>query len=175
MAQPPSVIDAVTRGREAYDRLAWRDAYDHLSAADQQDSLDADDLDRLARAAYLTGHVDAANDVWERTHHAFLDRGETAQAVRCAFWLGLTLVMRGELPPVCGSLDAASVSASIAPALPAIHPVGYDSGRPHDSSGSGHRCANDATPGAARGSQRHVRSFPRKSSHRPLSRPGWPG
>jgi DNA-binding CsgD family transcriptional regulator len=91
-----TTVDPLTRGREAYDRLAWRDAYVHLSTADQQESLGAEDLDRLARAAYLTGHIDAANDAWERTHHAFLDRGETAPAVRCAFWLGLTLVQRGE-------------------------------------------------------------------------------
>jgi ATP/maltotriose-dependent transcriptional regulator MalT len=91
-----TTVDPLTRGREAYDRLAWREAHEHLSAADQQESLDAEDLDRLARAAYLTGHIDAANDTWERTHHAFLDRGEPAPAVRCAFWLGLTLVQRGE-------------------------------------------------------------------------------
>lgn len=91
-----TTVDPLTRGREAFQQLAWRDAYEHLSAADQQDSLDADDLDRLARAAYLTGHVDAANDTWERTHRAFLDRGEIAPAARCAFWLGLTLVQRGE-------------------------------------------------------------------------------
>jgi DNA-binding CsgD family transcriptional regulator len=91
-----TTVDPLTLGREAYDRLAWRDAYVHLSAADQQESLGAGDLDRLARAAYLTGHIDVANDAWERTHHAFLGRGETAPAVRCAFWLGLTLVQRGE-------------------------------------------------------------------------------
>lgn len=96
MAQPPSAPDALTRGREAYQQLAWRDAYEHLSAVDQQDSLDAEDLDRLARAAYLTGHLDAANDAWERTHLAYLGRGDIAPAVRCAFWLGLTLVLRGE-------------------------------------------------------------------------------
>jgi len=96
MAQPPSATDAVTRGREAYQQLSWRDAYEHLSAADQQASLDAEDLDRLARAAYLIGNLDTANETWERTHHAYLNRGETAPAVRCAFWLGLTLFLRGE-------------------------------------------------------------------------------
>lgn len=96
MAQPASSADAVVRGREAYQRLAWRDAYEQLSAADELAPLDAEDLDRLARAAYLTGHLDVANDAWERTHQAFLERGEKALAVRCAFWLGLTLVQRGE-------------------------------------------------------------------------------
>ena len=96
MALAPSAGDAVTRGREAYEQLAWRDAYRHLSAADQQHSLNAEDLDRLARAAYLIGQTGAATDVWERAHHAFLGRGEIASAVRCAFWLGLSLVLRGE-------------------------------------------------------------------------------
>ncbi len=91
-----TTVDPLTRGRDAYDRLAWRDAYVQLSAADRQESLGAEDLDRLARAAYLTGHIDAANEIWERTHHAFLDRGKVPPAVRCAFWLGLTLVLRGE-------------------------------------------------------------------------------
>jgi DNA-binding CsgD family transcriptional regulator len=89
-------VDPRMQGREAYEQRAWRDAYEQLSAADQLESLDAEDLDRLARATYLIGSIDAANDAWERAHHAFLDRGEVAPAVRCAFWLGLTLVLRGE-------------------------------------------------------------------------------
>jgi DNA-binding CsgD family transcriptional regulator len=96
MAQAPSAGDAVTRGREAHRRRAWRDAYQHLSAADRQESLAAEDLDRLATAAHLIGHLDEAEGTWERAHHAFLDRGEKAPAVRCAFWLGLTLLLRGE-------------------------------------------------------------------------------
>jgi DNA-binding CsgD family transcriptional regulator len=80
----------------AYGQLAWRDAFTQLSAADQQGSLDAEDLDRLATAAYLIGRLDDSHDVWERAHRAFLDRGEAAPAARCAFWLGLTLVQRGE-------------------------------------------------------------------------------
>ncbi|KAB1139582.1 tetratricopeptide repeat protein [Streptomyces luteolifulvus] len=84
------------QGREAYERLAWRDAYEQLSAADRQGQLEADDLDRMARAAYLIGAIDAATGTWERAHHAFLKRGEAAPAVRCAFWAGLTLVLHGE-------------------------------------------------------------------------------
>ena len=91
-----TTVDPLTQGREAYEQRAWRDAYEHLSAAAKQDSLEPADLDRLARAAYLIGHIDTANENWERTHHAYLDRGEIPSAVRCAFWLGLTLVLRGE-------------------------------------------------------------------------------
>jgi DNA-binding CsgD family transcriptional regulator len=96
MAQAPSADDAVRRGREAHLRRAWRDAYQHLSAADRHEALGAEDLDRLATAAYLIGHRDTADAAWERAHHAFLDRGEKAPAVRCAFWLGLALLLRGE-------------------------------------------------------------------------------
>jgi DNA-binding CsgD family transcriptional regulator len=92
----PAADDAVRRGREAHLRRAWRDAYQQLRVADQHGSLDAEDLDRLASAAYLIGNPDAAEGAWQRAHHAFLQRGESARAVRCAFWLGLTLVRRGE-------------------------------------------------------------------------------
>lgn len=96
MGQAPSAAPAVTRGREAYLRRAWRDAHRYLSTAERSESLEAADLDRLATAAYLIGRVDEADGTWERTHQAFLDRGATAPAVRCAFWLGLTLLLRGE-------------------------------------------------------------------------------
>ncbi|MFE0804272.1 LuxR C-terminal-related transcriptional regulator [Streptomyces sp. NPDC058812] len=91
-----ATVDPGMQGREAYERLAWRDAYEQLSAADQQGPLEADDLDRMARAAYLIGAIDAATETWERAHHAFLERGDAAPAVRCAFWIGLTLVLHGE-------------------------------------------------------------------------------
>lgn len=96
MAQSPQSGDPVARGREAYERLAWGDAFRLLSDGDQRGALGAEDLDRLARAAYLTGNVGPACDAWERSHRAFLDRGEKPAAVRCAFWLGLTLILRGE-------------------------------------------------------------------------------
>ncbi|MEV5157140.1 LuxR C-terminal-related transcriptional regulator [Streptomyces sp. NPDC053728] len=89
-------VDPRLQGNAAYERLAWRDAYEQLSAADRHAPLGADDLDRLARAAYLVGSVDEATGTWERAHRAFLDREDAASAVRCAFWLGLTLVLRGE-------------------------------------------------------------------------------
>ncbi|MEG3630123.1 LuxR C-terminal-related transcriptional regulator [Streptomyces poriticola] len=91
-----ATVDPRMRGREAYERLAWRDAYEHLSAADQRGRLEPDDLDRMARAAYLIGAVDGATGAWERAHHAFLERGDVASAVRCAFWIGFTLVLHGE-------------------------------------------------------------------------------
>ena len=87
--------DAVSRGRESYGRRAWRDAYEALSAADENAPLGAVDLDRLATAAYLIGRDEAAVTGLERAHRAFLEQGEVGRAVRCAFWAGLFLVLRG--------------------------------------------------------------------------------
>ena len=44
----------------------------------------------------LTGHDAEADAVRERAHHAFLDTGDFDGAARVAFWLGLSLLMRGE-------------------------------------------------------------------------------
>ena len=43
-------------GRACYERRAWGDAYDAMLAADQETPLEPEDLDRLATAAYLSGH-----------------------------------------------------------------------------------------------------------------------
>jgi DNA-binding NarL/FixJ family response regulator len=88
--------DSVVRGREAIEQRAWGDAYAQLSAADQDGALEPADLEQLATSAYLTGREAAALDAWERAHHAHLEAGDAARAVRCAFWLGLALVQRGE-------------------------------------------------------------------------------
>ena len=95
------------RGREAYGRRAWRQAYDLLLAADGETTLDADDLELLAVAAYLLGRDDETARYFERAHHAHLDAGRAVRAVRSAFWLGMTLVTRGELGPGSGWLGRA--------------------------------------------------------------------
>lgn len=88
--------DALRRGREAFGRQLWGDAHVQLSAADHEAPLEVADLERLAAAAYLVGLDDASADVWARAHHACQRRGELPRAARCAFWLGLGLVLRGE-------------------------------------------------------------------------------
>jgi DNA-binding CsgD family transcriptional regulator len=91
-----TMVDMLGQAREAFGRQRWGDAYAHLSALDADGSLAPEDLDRLARAAYLTGRDPDCEDAWVRAHKAFLDAGEVAQAARCAFWLGLVLFNRGE-------------------------------------------------------------------------------
>jgi DNA-binding CsgD family transcriptional regulator len=96
--RPDRVADGgdLAAAQEAYGQRRWADAYAHLAAADRQGPLDAEPLDRLGTVAYLTGATETAADAWERAHRAYLRDGAVPPAVRCAFWLGLLLVTRGE-------------------------------------------------------------------------------
>ena len=87
--------DHLHHGRETYARQAWRDAYHALSRADEATPLDAADLDRLATAAYLIGLDDEFQRLIERLHRAHVDAADQPGAARCAFWLGLTFLSRG--------------------------------------------------------------------------------
>lgn len=84
------------RARQHYRRRAWADAFQGLFGADQETPLRAEDLELLAMSAYLTGRDDEYLSALERAHHAHLSAGQRACAVRCAFWLGFRLLMRGE-------------------------------------------------------------------------------
>ncbi|HEX6417297.1 MAG TPA: LuxR C-terminal-related transcriptional regulator [Acidimicrobiales bacterium] len=89
--------DVLDEGRQAFDRGAWTDAYDRLTSADHEGALGPDDLERLATAAYLTGHDATSSDAWTRAHQARLDAGDPEGAVRCAFWLAFGFLQRGEM------------------------------------------------------------------------------
>jgi ATP/maltotriose-dependent transcriptional regulator MalT len=93
---------ALDRGRESFERQAWSDACTQLTAADGETALGPDDLERLAIACYLIGRDDEAFARWERAHHASLGRGDDVRAARCARWLALGLLFRGELARVSG-------------------------------------------------------------------------
>lgn len=95
------------RGRECFRQRAWSDAYRSLTRADQAAPLAADDLQLLATSAYLIGHDDEYLKILERAHHTHLTAGNCPQAVRCAFWLGLQLIFRGEHGPGNGWLARA--------------------------------------------------------------------
>ncbi len=75
---------------------AWLDAYESLSLADEVDSLDAEDLELLARSAYMLGRDDDYVRGLERAHHAHLDAGDVPGAARCTWWIGHNLLFRGE-------------------------------------------------------------------------------
>jgi DNA-binding CsgD family transcriptional regulator len=94
-------------GRESYRRRAWGDAYRELALADQAAPLGAEDLERLATSAYLTGRDLDFHSFTERAHHAHLEVGDRVSAGRCAFWLGLSLLLRGETGQAGGWLARA--------------------------------------------------------------------
>jgi tetratricopeptide (TPR) repeat protein len=87
---------ALVRGREALRRQAWGDAYAELTAAERDDVLEPGDLEGVALAAYLTGRRDEAESLWARAHRAWADAADPRRAARCAFWLGLPLMLEGE-------------------------------------------------------------------------------
>jgi DNA-binding CsgD family transcriptional regulator len=91
-----TMADALDGGRSAFDRRAWGDACSGLSAADHEAPLSPEDLERLAMAAYLAGRDGDSADIWARAYQEWLRLGDGPRAARCAFWLGFTLVHRGE-------------------------------------------------------------------------------
>jgi DNA-binding CsgD family transcriptional regulator len=99
--------DALERGRTSHGRREWPDAYDSLSRADQAAPLGAEDVVLLATAAFMVGRDDEWMSGLERAHHLYEDAGEPLRAVRCAFWIGMNLALRGEVGPATGWLARA--------------------------------------------------------------------
>jgi DNA-binding NarL/FixJ family response regulator len=101
------VVAELERGREAYSREAWLDAYESLSQADREVSLAPDDLALLATCAYMIGREAEYRDVLERAHRVSLEAGDELTALRCAFWIGITLASHGEIGRASGWLRRA--------------------------------------------------------------------
>jgi DNA-binding CsgD family transcriptional regulator len=76
---------------------AWADAFAALSAADKATPLSAGDLELLATSAYMTGQDGLYRETLDRAYQALVAAGEMKPAVRCAFWLGLAYLFKGDL------------------------------------------------------------------------------
>lgn len=100
-----AVTAEVERARECYAQRAWSAAFGAFTAAGNE--LDAEDLERLAMSAYLIGRDEEYLDALDRAHQAHLQSGATLRSVRCAFWLGLRLLFRGENGRAMGWLTRA--------------------------------------------------------------------
>jgi DNA-binding NarL/FixJ family response regulator len=92
-----ATTELLDHARSDFDRRSWGEAYARFSAADRQQPLLAEDLERLAVAAQLVGEDEVSAVAWERAHLQLLQRGDIAWGVRCAFWLALGLLSRGEM------------------------------------------------------------------------------
>ena len=94
--------DELEHGRELYAQGAWVEAYESLTRVDLDSPLSSEDLELLATAAYMLGHDEKQLSALERAHQGYLDRGESLSAVRCAVWLGVHFMLRGELARTAG-------------------------------------------------------------------------
>jgi DNA-binding CsgD family transcriptional regulator len=99
--------DELERGREAYSSSAWATAYETLSRIDQRTPLAAGDLELLATSAYMLGREDEWIRLVERAYHGYSEAGGMQRAVRCAFWIGIHLALKGEMGPATGWLGRA--------------------------------------------------------------------
>ena len=99
--------DDLAIGLESAGRLAWGDAYRSLRLAERSGPLAGEDLEVLAAAAYLLGHVDECRQALQRGHRAYLAADNPRRAARCLFWVAFTLLLEGELAPAEGWLARA--------------------------------------------------------------------
>lgn len=101
------IAAALRLGRAAFRQAAWTEAYSRLSEASESTQFGNDDFERLAVAAYLTGHDDASAEAWASAHRGWLQEGNIPRAVRCAFWLVMQLFSARELARAGGWLATA--------------------------------------------------------------------
>jgi DNA-binding CsgD family transcriptional regulator/predicted negative regulator of RcsB-dependent stress response len=83
-------------------RRDWNAEYAALSARDRKTPLDPADLEQLGITAYLAGREPVSIDILTRAHTAALERGETRQAARAAFWIAFALIGGRELARAAG-------------------------------------------------------------------------
>jgi DNA-binding CsgD family transcriptional regulator len=86
----------LARGREHYRLKAWAEAYISLTRADGRSLLGAEDLELLAVSAYLVGRDSQYLDALDRAYRAHLAAARSTRAARCAFWIGVRFLLRGE-------------------------------------------------------------------------------
>jgi DNA-binding NarL/FixJ family response regulator len=92
---------ALELARETFVRRAWTEALDGFARAE---GLDRADHERMAVAAYLVGADEPCERAWEAAYHAALEDDDAPEAARCAFWLGLCLLLRGQMARAGGWL-----------------------------------------------------------------------
>jgi len=89
------VVDDLRQARETFERGDWVTAFEAWSEVDP-DALGPDDLHRLATAAFLLGRHEECVAAIQRAFSAYLDRGDLADAARCAFWMSMVFGTGGD-------------------------------------------------------------------------------
>jgi DNA-binding CsgD family transcriptional regulator len=98
------VVGAIEEARAACDRHRWGDAWRLLSGVAVED-LDIDDLDRLATAAYLTGHDEEGFTNWVRANQLCVAEGAVHRAAYFGMKLAQGLGFKGDLGRCRGWVD----------------------------------------------------------------------
>lgn len=96
----PAIEDA----RAASAGHRWGDAWRSLSGVAVED-LDVDDLDRLATAAFLTGHDEEGFALWVRAHQMCEESGSTHRAAHFGMKLAQVLGFKEDLGRCRGWVD----------------------------------------------------------------------
>ncbi len=99
---PVMRIGVLEQARASFAKRSWGDAYAQFATADTATPLGLDDLEKLALAAYLTGHEEESTLAWTRAHHEAIRRDDPQRAARNAFLIGSGLMFRGETAPGMG-------------------------------------------------------------------------
>jgi len=97
-----TVESALAQARELIERQAWEQGYALLSAEDRTRALEPDDLVLLATATSMLGREDEVAGLWSRAHTEYLAKGDRQRAVRCAYWLIVPMLFRGEMAQAGG-------------------------------------------------------------------------
>ena len=95
------MVDALKVARQTFERGDWASAFDAWSDVDT-DALEPGDLHRLATAAFLLGKHDECVVAIQAAFSAYVDRGELAEATRCAFWLSMVFSTAGDIALAAG-------------------------------------------------------------------------
>ena len=74
----------------------WADAADSFAAADALSPLEPDALVQWARSLYMLGRDEEYVALLERAHQAYLGVGRSDRAAGCAWWIGHSLMFRGQ-------------------------------------------------------------------------------
>lgn len=95
---------AIVDARAAFESHDWAETRRLLSEL-PPDDLSVEDLDRLATAAYLTGHDETAFQLWARAHRDCTERGEIERAARFGIRLAQTLGFKGDIARSAGWVE----------------------------------------------------------------------
>jgi DNA-binding CsgD family transcriptional regulator len=93
---------ALAQGRAAYASGDWQDAFEALGLANRDQPLASDDLELLARSAYMLGLDDEYRHALEQAYQAYHDAGDALRSARCAWWIGHNLLFLGRAAPARG-------------------------------------------------------------------------